>query len=204
MALRTSSQSRTLDPLVTLSWPSCRYGKRAGRLSRLPTSSAGKSVIFNLPRLYHLTQTIVAGIGFLPSFPTSCMRLPSATPWRLASGSLRFVFQAMSIFDDLGLTTVSQIPVALAMWNQVSAECILLIRTYAFFNRNIYVLALLVSALAGVVAYQLYVTTSEMDRECCTLLCASTLASQPRSPSFHSQCESPRWRCAMTRADIKF
>ncbi|RPD65011.1 hypothetical protein L227DRAFT_607613 [Lentinus tigrinus ALCF2SS1-6] len=57
---------------------------------------------------------------------------------------------------------IYKIPVALAMWNQVAAECILLIRTYAFFNRNIYVLAMLVSALAGLVAYQLFVATSEM------------------------------------------
>ena len=58
-----------------------------------------------------------------------------------------------------------KIPVALAMWNQVTAEVILLIRTYAFFNRNIYILVFLVSALAGVVAYQLYVATSQMLRE---------------------------------------
>ena len=51
------------------------------------------------------------------------------------------------------------------MWNQVGAEAILLIRTYAFFNRNIYILILLVAALAGVVAYQLYVDTSQMLRE---------------------------------------
>ncbi|KAI0756567.1 hypothetical protein C8Q80DRAFT_1264608 [Daedaleopsis nitida] len=55
-----------------------------------------------------------------------------------------------------------RIPVALAIWNQVAAECVLLIRTYAFFNRNIYILVLLVSALAGVVSYQLYVATSQM------------------------------------------
>jgi len=48
------------------------------------------------------------------------------------------------------------------MWNQAAAETILLIRTYAFFNRNNYILALLVSTLGGVVAYQLYVATSEM------------------------------------------
>lgn len=60
-----------------------------------------------------------------------------------------------------------QIPVALAMWNQVTAEVILLIRTYAFFNRNIYILTLLVTALAGVVAYQLYVDTSQMLRKFC-------------------------------------
>ncbi|KAI0673572.1 hypothetical protein C8Q78DRAFT_967987 [Trametes maxima] len=57
---------------------------------------------------------------------------------------------------------IFKIPVSLAMWNQVAAECILLIRTYAFFNRNIYILVFLVSALAGVVAYQLYVATSQM------------------------------------------
>ncbi|EKM61383.1 uncharacterized protein PHACADRAFT_204552 [Phanerochaete carnosa HHB-10118-sp] len=57
---------------------------------------------------------------------------------------------------------VFRIPVALAMWNQIAAEVILLIRTYAFFNRNNYILALLVLALAGVVAYQLYVDTSQM------------------------------------------
>ena len=42
-----------------------------------------------------------------------------------------------------------------------------MIRTYAFFNRNAYILTLLVTALAGVVAYQLYVATSQMLRECC-------------------------------------
>ncbi|KAI0687163.1 hypothetical protein BC835DRAFT_1512788 [Cytidiella melzeri] len=57
---------------------------------------------------------------------------------------------------------IYRIPVALAMWNQVTSEVILVIRTYAFFNRNNYILTLLVVALAGVVAYQLYVDTSEM------------------------------------------
>ncbi|KAF8899020.1 hypothetical protein BD779DRAFT_53747 [Infundibulicybe gibba] len=55
-----------------------------------------------------------------------------------------------------------KIPVALAMWNQVGSESVLLIRTYAFFNRNLYILWFLVSALAGVVAYQLYVDTTQM------------------------------------------
>jgi hypothetical protein len=39
---------------------------------------------------------------------------------------------------------------------------VLLIRTYAFFNRSIFVLCFLVAAMAGVVAYQLYVATSQM------------------------------------------
>ncbi|KAK7465431.1 hypothetical protein VKT23_005409 [Stygiomarasmius scandens] len=57
---------------------------------------------------------------------------------------------------------IFKIPVALAMWNQVGSESVLLIRTYAFFNRNIYVLAFLISCLSGVVAYQLYVDTTQM------------------------------------------
>ncbi|KAG0707440.1 hypothetical protein DFH29DRAFT_625320 [Suillus ampliporus] len=57
---------------------------------------------------------------------------------------------------------IYRIPVALAMWNQVGSESVLLIRTYAFFNRNNYLLAILVCALAGVVGYQLFVDTSEM------------------------------------------
>ena len=67
------------------------------------------------------------------------------------------------------------------MWNQVGSECpsllhciqflrkaihirvaVLLIRTYAFFNRNKLVLAGLLCALGGMVAYQLYVDTSQM------------------------------------------
>jgi hypothetical protein len=39
---------------------------------------------------------------------------------------------------------------------------VLLIRTYAFFNRNKLVLAGLLCALGGMVAYQLYVDTSQM------------------------------------------
>lgn len=57
---------------------------------------------------------------------------------------------------------IFRIPVALAMWNQVGSESVLLIRTYAFFNRNNYLLVVLVCALSGVVAYQLYVDTSQM------------------------------------------
>lgn len=64
------------------------------------------------------------------------------------------------------LTYSLQIPVSLAMWNQVSAETILLIRTYAFFNRNNYVLAVLVTALCGLISYQLYVASSQMLCEC--------------------------------------
>ena len=74
--------------------------------------------------------------------------------------AVRFLLTSLRPFAH----TPPQIPVALAIWNQVAAECILLIRTYAFFNRNIYILILLVSALAGVVAYQLYVATSQMLR----------------------------------------
>ncbi|KIY51322.1 hypothetical protein FISHEDRAFT_70962 [Fistulina hepatica ATCC 64428] len=60
---------------------------------------------------------------------------------------------------------IYRIPVALAMWNQVGSESILLIRTYAFFNRNVYILAFLVVAISGVCAYQLYVDTTQMLRK---------------------------------------
>lgn len=43
-------------------------------------------------------------------------------------------------------------------------SAVLLIRTYAFFNRNVYILWFLLSALSGVVAYQLYVDTTQMQR----------------------------------------
>lgn len=57
---------------------------------------------------------------------------------------------------------IYKVPVALAMWNQVGAESVLLIRTYAFFNRNKLVLFFLLCALSGMIAYQLFVATSEM------------------------------------------
>ncbi|KAJ8523347.1 hypothetical protein ONZ45_g209 [Pleurotus djamor] len=57
---------------------------------------------------------------------------------------------------------IFRIPVGLALWNQVGSESVLLIRTYAFFNRNIYVLWFLICSLSGVVAYQLYVDTTQM------------------------------------------
>ncbi|KAG6841766.1 hypothetical protein C0991_007095 [Blastosporella zonata] len=45
---------------------------------------------------------------------------------------------------------------------QVYFCAVLLIRTYAFFNRNVYILLSLLSALSGVIAYQLYVDATQM------------------------------------------
>ena len=70
------------------------------------------------------------------------------------------------------------------MWNQVGAEIILLIRTYAFFNRNIYVLTILVSGLAGLIAYQLYVATSQMLRESPVLCYVRVIADAGQSLAF--------------------
>ncbi|KZV62244.1 hypothetical protein PENSPDRAFT_618164 [Peniophora sp. CONT] len=53
-------------------------------------------------------------------------------------------------------------PVALAMWNQAGAEAILLVRTYAYYNRNKYVLAVLSCMLSTVLAYQLWVDIKKM------------------------------------------
>ena len=47
----------------------------------------------------------------------------------------------------------------------VFGTVVLLIRTYAFFNRNPYILAGLCTGFGGVVAYQLYVDTKAMDRK---------------------------------------
>ncbi|KAJ7724265.1 hypothetical protein B0H16DRAFT_1786271 [Mycena metata] len=58
---------------------------------------------------------------------------------------------------------IYKILVALALWNQVGSESVLLIRTYAFSNRNVYILWFLICAISGVVAYQLYVDTTQMD-----------------------------------------
>ncbi|KZP25301.1 hypothetical protein FIBSPDRAFT_783251, partial [Athelia psychrophila] len=55
---------------------------------------------------------------------------------------------------------IFNIPVVLALWNQVGSQVILLIRTYAFFNRSRYILGALSTAMAGVVSYQLYVATA--------------------------------------------
>ncbi|KAI0322072.1 hypothetical protein OF83DRAFT_1289573 [Amylostereum chailletii] len=53
-------------------------------------------------------------------------------------------------------------PIGIAMWNQAAVEAILLLRTYAFFNRNKYVLVGLLAMLAGVLTYQLDVIIQHM------------------------------------------
>lgn len=53
-------------------------------------------------------------------------------------------------------------PVALAMWNQVWSEGVLLIRTYAFLGNKKSVLIPLIVGLLGVIAYQLYVDNTQM------------------------------------------
>jgi len=53
-------------------------------------------------------------------------------------------------------------PTALAMWNQLWAEGILLIRTYAFLGNRMWVVIFLGTLLCGVVGYQLYVDVAQM------------------------------------------
>jgi len=80
---------------------------------------------------------------------------------------------------------------------------VLLIRTYAFFSRNLYVLWFLLSALAGVVAYQLYVDTTQMLRE---------IISRSRrhdiliihSSSFHSSTFRKFWMTTTQILDCEF
>ncbi|EIN13912.1 hypothetical protein PUNSTDRAFT_57778, partial [Punctularia strigosozonata HHB-11173 SS5] len=58
---------------------------------------------------------------------------------------------------------IYRIPVILAMWNQVGAEAVLVIRTYAFFNRNNAVLAALLIMMSAMITYQLWVAVDAMD-----------------------------------------
>ncbi|KAG9019820.1 hypothetical protein FRB90_005968 [Tulasnella sp. 427] len=53
-------------------------------------------------------------------------------------------------------------PVALAMWNQLWAEGVLLVRTFAFLGNKKVILIPLLVCLSGVVAYQLYVDNTQM------------------------------------------
>ena len=57
---------------------------------------------------------------------------------------------------------------------------VLLIRTYAFFSRNVYVLWFLLSALSGMVAYQLYVDTTQMLRSFRSLVPSPLTDMEPR------------------------
>nr|GAT57419.1 predicted protein [Mycena chlorophos] len=84
-----------------------------------------------------------------------------ASSWTIRSNSARSTSESQLPWR-CGTKSVLNVPVALALWNQVGSESVLLIRTYAFFNRNIYVLWLLISALSGVVAYQIYVDSAQM------------------------------------------
>ncbi|KAI0683981.1 hypothetical protein BC835DRAFT_1310783 [Cytidiella melzeri] len=88
-------------------------------------------------------------------------RLPSTSYWVIAVVPyLLWAFCTNHTIEEC--EKIYRIPVALAMWNQVTSEVILFVRTYAFFKRNNYILTLLVVALAGVVAYQLYVDTTSL------------------------------------------
>lgn len=88
-------------------------------------------------------------------------------------------------YFNIRLTQLKQAPVALCLWNQAGAEgkeslpcdfalpdldlllhqVVLLIRTYAFYNRNRYLFFGLCSGLAVVIVYQLFVTVNEMIRK---------------------------------------
>ncbi|KAG8946300.1 hypothetical protein FRC04_011930 [Tulasnella sp. 424] len=67
--------------------------------------------------------------------------------------------------QDHSLETCMKIyksPVALAMWNQLWAEGVLLVRTFAFLGNKKTILIPLLVLLAGVVSYQLYVDNTQM------------------------------------------
>ena len=53
----------------------------------------------------------------------------------------------------------------LCMWNQLWAEAVLLVRTYAFFGNKKPILFLLLAMLTGVATYQMYAGIAEMKRK---------------------------------------
>ncbi|KAG8846294.1 hypothetical protein FRB96_002046 [Tulasnella sp. 330] len=53
-------------------------------------------------------------------------------------------------------------PESIAMWNQIFAEIVLVVRTYAFFGNSIPLLIVLLSGLAGIVAFQIYCVAAGM------------------------------------------
>jgi hypothetical protein len=116
--------------------------------------------------------------GLWPLFRISYMPLSPITPKQSArkfTGSVKRIYPAFLI-TQLPVRSLSRWPCGTKSGLSVrrrSIDCIriltcmpavLLIRTYAFFNRNNYLLAVLLCALAGVVGYQLFVDTSEMMR----------------------------------------
>lgn len=51
------------------------------------------------------------------------------------------------------------------MWNQIWAEGVLLIRTYAFWGNRLPLLVAMTACLAGVAGWQIYVAADGMTRE---------------------------------------
>jgi hypothetical protein len=85
-------------------------------------------------------------------------------------------------------------PFLLSIWLNFNFPAVLLIRTYAFFNRNVYVLMFLVTAMTGVVAYQLYVDTSQM-------LCELRIPPLRSLPTIYFHSASFRHAALCTRLD---
>lgn len=106
----------------------------------------------------------------------------STTTRTHAITSTGYAAEALCVTKCRAHACFDQSPVALAMWNQAGAEgivaghavrgsftliartAILLVRTYAYYNRNKHVLALLCCMLSTVLAYQLWVDIKKMLR----------------------------------------
>ena len=132
------------------------------------------------PIVIYITFGSPKGIGSSLLYHISCIALSLITHLRHANVYSRYSISSCLSLPWWATEAPGKIPVALAMWNQVGSECewpaflpssnmltrfmeaVLLIRTYAFFSRNVYVLWFLISALSGMVAYQLYVDTTQM------------------------------------------
>ncbi|KAJ6575448.1 hypothetical protein B0H19DRAFT_1254998 [Mycena capillaripes] len=123
--------------------------RRGGHLGLAHQSAARMEICLEDP--LDSSQDI---LPLLPASPSSSYWVIAVVPYLLYSFVMDHSLERCQ--------KIYKVPVALALWNQVGSESVLLIRTYAFFNRNIYVLWFLLSAISGVVAYQLYVDTTQM------------------------------------------
>lgn len=103
---------------VTHTMFSHRFGRRPGLQSKWRTCFAGAStVIQNLP-----TNTSTStGIGSSQWYPTCFMPLLIITALKPARGYTRYV--PLLVHNSMYGNNPHQIPVALAMWNQVGSEC---------------------------------------------------------------------------------
>lgn len=155
------------------------YGKLHGLQSRFPTCSAGASPFLPFSS-FRVNALRCLAIGCSQSAASSCTVSSTTIPWNYASRFTRwaslvtFAEFSNSLHHPDTRRACYVEPVRFRRYFPSSTPLnpdpepsisvvVLLIRTYAFFNRNAYLLSFLIACLSGLIAYQLYVATSQME-----------------------------------------